>query len=84
MPYIKPDKRTVLAPLVRQLVRNIQTPGELTYVLYALMKSTTEKMNVDYSILSSIMGCMECAKTEFYRRIVAPYEDQKIKENGDV
>jgi len=27
---------------------------------------------------------MECAKMEIYRRLVAPYEDRKIVQNGDV
>ena len=27
---------------------------------------------------------LEGAKLEFYRRIVAPYEELKIKENGEV
>jgi hypothetical protein len=27
---------------------------------------------------------LECAKQEFYRRNTAPYEDEKVLENGDV
>ena len=34
--------------------------------------------------IRSACGALECAKLEFARRIVAPYEDAKIKENGDV
>jgi len=30
------------------------------------------------------MGVLECIKQEFYRRAVAPYEDKKKEENGDV
>lgn len=30
------------------------------------------------------MGAVEGAKTEFYRRIAVPYEEKKIRENGDV
>ncbi len=37
-----------------------------------------------YSVFNRGMGVMECAKTEFYRRRVMPYENQKAKENGDV
>lgn len=32
----------------------------------------------------SAKGAIECAKLEFVRRVVSPYEDQKILENGDV
>ena len=27
---------------------------------------------------------LECAKLELYRRVAAPYEDEKIDQNGDV
>jgi len=30
------------------------------------------------------MGALEGAKLEFYRRVVVPYEEKKMKENGDV
>jgi hypothetical protein len=30
------------------------------------------------------IGVLECIKLEFYRRMVGPYEDIKIKEAGDV
>jgi hypothetical protein len=31
-----------------------------------------------------VLGAMEAAKLEFYRRIVSPYEDEKIALHGDV
>lgn len=31
-----------------------------------------------------ILGVLSCVQQEFYRRVVAPYEDQKCRENGDV
>lgn len=33
---------------------------------------------------TSAGGAIEAAKLEFYRRVVAPYEDQKLLDNGDV
>jgi len=84
MPYIKPDRKEVLEPLVKHIASNIHTSGDFTYVIYALAKVILPIFGKYYTNLSGILGCMECAKTEFYRRIVAPYEDQKIKENGDV
>lgn len=32
----------------------------------------------------TVLGMLECCKMELYRRHVAPYEDEKIIENGDV
>jgi IS605 OrfB family transposase len=40
--------------------------------------------NISYACLSSTLAQMEAAKLEFYRRKVAPYEEGKIQENGDV
>ncbi len=31
-----------------------------------------------------IIGALRCCELEIYRRLAAPYEDLKIKENGDV
>lgn len=30
------------------------------------------------------LGVLRCCQLELYRRMVAPYEDKKIQENGDV
>ena len=37
-----------------------------------------------YAVYNRAMGVFDCAAREFYRRVVAPYEDKKIMENGDV
>jgi hypothetical protein len=35
-------------------------------------------------IMTDVRGAIRACQAEFYRRLIAPYEDQKIKENGDV
>jgi len=84
MPYIKPVRKEVLEPLVERLAERCYNAGDLTYVIYALAMKMSAALGKNYKNLSGLIGCMDCAKTEFYRRIVAPYEDQKIEENGDV
>ena len=37
-----------------------------------------------YTHVNEAVGVLECAKLELYRRVAAPYEDEKIAENGDV
>jgi hypothetical protein len=37
-----------------------------------------------YAHLNEVIGAIECAKLELYRRVAAPYEDLKISEAGDV
>jgi hypothetical protein len=76
MPYIKPgDRDDLLVP---------QTAGELNWKLtnecLKFLDGTAQK----YDDYNTIIGVLECAKLEFYRRAVASYEDRKIKENGDV
>ena len=36
------------------------------------------------SRINELVGVLECAKIELYRRIAAPYEDDKSRINGDV
>ena len=37
-----------------------------------------------YENLNGIIGVLESAKMELYRRVVSIYEDKKCKENSDV
>ena len=39
---------------------------------------------VSYQTYNDIVGVLDCAKMEIYRRLVAKYEDAKVEENGDV
>lgn len=53
--------------------------GVCSHVLvYELIIETT------YLDKVQVLRALKDAKLEFYRRVVAPYEDLKIKENGDV
>jgi hypothetical protein len=58
--------------------------GELNFQLTELIKNYLEYHGLKYRTISDIVSALEGAKLEFYRRVAAPYEDTKIKENGDV
>jgi len=58
--------------------------GELNYMIHQVIDEFLEKQPVNYQSLNDIIGVLECAKMELYRRIIAPYEDQKKEMNGDV
>lgn len=85
MPYIKQERRT---PLIKSITGSVvslpETAGELNFVLTVILQDYVTKHGVGYQTFNDIMGALEGAKLEFYRRKVAPYEDIKIKENGDV
>jgi len=97
MPYIKQSQRegvnTQLGYLIDAVVESangnvLALPGILNYCVTVLVKSTyravTNKSILSYSDHNSAIGMLECCKMELYRRDVAPYEDEKVKENGDV
>lgn len=58
-------------------------PGELNYILTMIINEYW-KANESYQTINDVIGALEGAKLEFYRRIAAPYENGKVKENGDV
>ena len=62
---------------------NDRTPGALTYAIYRLMHNYLG-VGPTFADHAEVLGCVEAAKLEFYRRKCAPYEDAKRGENGDV
>ena len=84
MPYIKQDKRAILDSCLAELAGKVATGGELNYCFYKLSCLLMERMGESYDNYSMCSSAMEHAKLEWYRRRVAPYEDRKIVENGDI
>ena len=59
--------------------------GLLNYIITQITgKALGAAYEANYNAFNSAIGALEAAKLELYRRAVAPYEDQKILENGDV
>lgn len=88
MPYIKKDGREKFAHalnVIEQLFEhNGVTPGELNYLISRIAHSYVARKGLNYTRLNDVVGVFTAAKDEFYRRVVAPYEDKKISENGDI
>lgn len=84
MPYIKQEDRIKFKTEIKNLSENIETAGELNYVISKLLHNYLDKKNLCYQTLNEIQGVISCATFEFNRRVVSPYEDKKIKENGDI
>ena len=59
--------------------------GELNY---AITRQCVQFLRVQgklhYEHINTVVGALEGAKQEFYRRIAVPYEVGKLCENGDV
>jgi hypothetical protein len=85
MPYVDKASRERLFSPSSALGADIRTPGELNFVITRLcMKFLHSKEKIGYAEYNEVIGVLESAKQEFYRRCVAVYEDKKKKENGDV
>ena len=81
MPYIKEHIRININETGGDL--GVDCAGDLNYFL---TKTILHYLGTHYNYqkINDVIGALECCKLELYRRLVAPYEDIKIKENGDV
>ena len=80
MPYIKPEDRKKF-----RLEDTIPTTeGELNYCITTLCLNYLKNKTKNYATLNGIIGVLSCAQIEFYRKIIADYENIKIAESGDV
>ncbi|MGH2954683.1 MAG: DUF6899 family protein [Thermoanaerobaculia bacterium] len=78
MPYIGRKRREALS------VEPPQTVGELTYEITVLVEDYRATRGTSFQTYAEIIGALEAAKLELYRRRVAVYEDAKLLENGEV
>lgn len=79
MPYISKERRAA----VQHWGPVFDSPGDMNYYITKAIADWLPDYP-SYADFNTVIGVLECAKLELYRRMVAPYEDQKIEENGDV
>jgi hypothetical protein len=85
MPYIDRTRREKFEASLKALWDLIDDEGELNYVMTKLaIHFVARQGGESYRNLSKAMSAFENAKLEFYRRKVAPYENLKSLQNGDV
>lgn len=58
--------------------------GELNYTFTRIIVGYMQRKKLCYQTINDILGALEGAKLEFYRRVVVPYENKRKKANGDV
>ena len=80
MPYVTELEREVLVKY-GSTAGNV---GGLTFQLTELVTEYLSRHPESFSRFGEAVAALECAKLELYRRVVAPYEDKKCEENGDV
>ena len=77
-------------PYVTESRRNARTrekptaAGDVNYDMTCIVLEYLAEHGTSYTSINAMIGALECAKMELYRRIATPYEIAKISANGDV
>lgn len=95
MPYIDEPRRDEFAEGLAGLLEAMReaygglNPGDVNYLVTHVVNQflrcrAEEDGRPRYQHYNAAIGVLESAKLELYRRMVAPYEDEKVLANGDV
>lgn len=80
MPYIKQEDRYGL----NAATASPKNAGELNYFIHTVFSHYVADCGESYQTYNDIIGALECAKLELYRRRISKYEEDKAKINGDI
>lgn len=87
MPYIKTSERPAIDKLLDPLIVHLQSlpetdqDGSLNYSITKIIKHLYPQK---YFHFNRALGVLSAVSLELYRKIIGPYEEQKISENGNV
>ena len=87
MPYVNPPDRekinSDLWDIMAEPGAETWSSGELNYAITKILMKWVGT-DLTYGRIATATGILDNVKTEFYRRVVVPYEEKKRQENGDV
>jgi len=83
MPYIPGKDRIQYDRIINKIPFPL-TEGELNYIITRLISNYVKSSGLSYSSINEVLGVLTATKEEFYRRIAAPYEHDKMLLNGEV
>lgn len=84
MPYVSDSRKSTIA------IPHVSSDGDLNYVITRMAEERLWQRleydwdNVNYEDIAAVYGTLQAAAAEYYRRVVVPYEERKMAENGDV
>jgi hypothetical protein len=97
MPYIAPELRRELDPLIDALASRLAAQAEsagyegaftglLNYACTRLALAVIHRRcgRLRYWLIAALTGVFHNMASEFYRRLAAPYEDLQMAQSGDV
>ena len=94
MPYLNKDFKHEIAEnggtpffsYMESIHKDENWAGAVNYINYTILKRRMSREQGRWSRywrFALWVGTMICCVLEVYRRIIAPYENEKIEENGD-
>ena len=95
MPYIRQGQRKLVdeqIDAVIDAIRKAQYDEEVNnpdgILNYTISRILSGALYLDsdprYHKINCAVGTLECVKQELYRRVAGPYEDQAMRDNGDI
>lgn len=84
MPYIEDKDKLEMSVAIADMVMWIHTKGDLNYAICEIVGRLILENNLSYTKMSEWIDAVHDAEAELRRRLLDPYEDIKIFENGDV
>ena len=93
MPYIPAADRPAYDSDIDRIAATLATKppdqrkGHANYVITQILRQAwgvDKPEGESYSDYADVVGTLECAKLELYRRWIAAYEDLVIAKNGDL
>lgn len=82
MPYVPKEQRAFESTSIEDI--NLDAAGNLNYIITKLCHKYLKQHGIRYQYFNDVVGALEGAKLELYRRFIGPYEDEAIEKNGDV
>jgi len=92
MPYIRQEKRSQIESELDQLIiklleseSDMGIAGRLNYLISSITGAILNNdERVSYARINELIGALECAKLELYRRVANGLISRKTRLNGDV
>lgn len=91
MPYIEKEYRLDYDVFIDKLfeelkgLKNDELLGHMNYIIFRLAGLLcNHNGRRSYARMATVSSAMSEAQAEFRRRVMAPYEDERIESNGDV
>src|SRR3990167_7968672 len=83
MPYIEGSDRVDVDVAIHSLLDYMEwcgcTPGILNYIITKIAIKYINTHGKKYATINDVIGVLNAATHELYRRVAANYEDEKIK-----